>query len=177
MARFQAAVDYNVGTNPVSVAVGDFNGDGKPDLAVGGSSVSVLLGNGDGTFQPAVNYGPGSGWGLAVADFNGDGKLDLATPLSVLLGNGDGTFQPAGNYGSRGNSVAVGDFNRDGKPDLAVPDKGSTNVSVLLGTAMELSKLRQLRFARISKFHRRGRFQHGWQLDLVVAMSSRWPNN
>ncbi len=133
---------YAVGVSPISVAVGDFNGDGKLDLAVGnanGGTVSVLLGNGEGTFQPAVNYAATSPESVAVGDFNGDGKLDLAvagfSTLSVLLGNGDGTFQPAVSYtvGSVAKSVAVGDFNGDGKLDLAVANGGSNNVGVLLG--------------------------------------------
>ena len=125
------------------MAVGDFNGDGKPDLAVtnANSSISVLLGNGDGTFQAAVNYGVGSGSSsVAVGDFNGDGKLDLAvangnSSISVLLGNGDGTFQAAVNYGvgSGSSSVAVGDFNGDGKLDLAVANWNGSTISVLLG--------------------------------------------
>jgi hypothetical protein len=134
-----------VGTNPASVAVGDFNGDGKLDLAVANSAsnnVSVLLGNGDGTFQAAVNYAVGTNpASVAVGDLNGDGKLDLAVAnigsnnVSVLLGNGDGTFKAAVNYavGSSPYSVAVGDFNGDGKLDLAVANPGSNNVSVLLG--------------------------------------------
>ena len=81
-ASFAAAVNYPVGTEPRTVAVGDFNGDGKLDLAVaneGSNNVSVLLGKGDGTFQTAVNYAVGSTpASVAGGDFNGDGKLDLA---------------------------------------------------------------------------------------------------
>src|SRR6202049_1746735 len=80
--EFAAAKSYPVGTSPAGIAVGDFNGDGKPDIAVantGSGNVSILLGNGDGTFQPAVNYSAGnSPSGIALGDFNGDGKLDLA---------------------------------------------------------------------------------------------------
>jgi len=131
---------------PASVAVGDFNGDGKLDLAVGGATpisvVSIFLGNGDGTFQPAASYGSGSGFGsIAIADFNRDGKLDLAVTdngnnnVSVFLGNGTGTFRSPARHtvGSGPSSVAVADFNGDGKLDLAVANSGSGNVSILLG--------------------------------------------
>jgi hypothetical protein len=142
---FETAANYGTGTNPVSVAVGDFNGDGKLDLATANittNNVSVLLGNGDGTFQAAVNFDTGTtaDW-AAVGDFNGDGKLDLAVvnsgdnDVSILLGKGDGTFQAAANYGVGNNPtpVAVGDFNGDGKLDLAVVNTGDNDVSVLLG--------------------------------------------
>ena len=83
---FFAAGTFGAGSDPLSVAVGDFNGDGKPDLAVansGSNNVSVLLGNGDGTFQAAVNYGAGTEpYSVAVGDFNGDGKPDLAVAAS-----------------------------------------------------------------------------------------------
>ena len=102
---FQAPVNYAADLSPVAVAVGDFNGDGKPDLAIvntDSNDISVLLGNGDGTFQAASNFDTGGNpVALAIADFNGDGKLDLVVAnssgasVSVLSGNGDGTFQSA----------------------------------------------------------------------------------
>jgi hypothetical protein len=148
---FQVPVSYNAGMTPRSVAVGDFNGDGRLDLAVansGSTNVSILLGNGDGAFRPAVNYGAGPRPGVvAVGDFNGDGKPDLIVTdygsppdfnngsVFVLMGNGDGTFQTAVSYaaGIAPVSVAVGDFNGDGRLDLAVANGWSTNVSILLG--------------------------------------------
>ena len=142
------AMDLAVGASPYSVAMGDFNGDGHLDLAVangGSNDVSVLLGNGDGTFQAARNFGAGLGGGplwVAVGDFNRDGNLDLVVANSssdsvgVLLGDGHGSFAPALTFpagGTAPQSVAVGDFNGDGKPDLAVANYYSNNVTVLLG--------------------------------------------
>src|SRR6266487_3473042 len=147
---FNPQTEYVAGSKngPSGIAVGDFNGDGKLDLAVvnfGDWNIYVLLGNGDGTFQAArsVYFASGGGfpWYVVTADFNGDGKLDLAVSnygdnsLSVLLGNGDGTFQAPQTTPVRTNpaQVAVGDFNGDGKPDLVVSSVGNNTVSVLLG--------------------------------------------
>lgn len=147
---FQTAQSYSVGTKPRAVAVGDFNGDGKMDLAVvnfgdpsvkDNGSVGILLGNGDGTFQPANNAVAGKNpFHIAVGDFNGDGRVDIVTvnsgnTVSALLGNGDGTFQAHVDYGTGSGSdlVVVGDFNSDGRPDLAVTNSSAGSVSVLIG--------------------------------------------
>ena len=132
LLSFSPAVNYPVGANPQAVVTGDFNGDGRLDLAVANSAsntVSILRGNANGTFQAAQNFATGAvPRSLAVGDFNKDGKLDLVTAndgaydVSVLSGNGDGTFRAPTSIGIglRQLSVAVGDFNSDGKLDLAV---------------------------------------------------------
>ncbi len=143
---FLAGQDYDVGVRPSAIAWGDFNGDGIPDLAVansGSATVSVLLGNGDGSFQAARDYAvPPNPGALAVGDFTGDGRQDLVVvspnfggSVSVLLSNGDGTFQPARTIATEPypDAVAVGDFNGDGTLDLAVALRYSDAVAIFRG--------------------------------------------
>jgi len=144
-AAFLDQTTFATGSRPFSVALADVNGDGKPDLVVanyGSNSVSVLLGNGDGTFQSQATLATGTHpASVAIADLSGDGKADLVicdygdNNVSVLLGNGNGTFQGRTTFatGSLPTAVAVADLNGDGKPDLVVANLGSDNLSVLLG--------------------------------------------
>jgi Ca2+-binding RTX toxin-like protein len=146
---FASKVDFASGINPHSVSLGDFNGDGKVDLAVTNLSintVSVLLRNATNTgFDPKVDFATGlEPRSVSIGDFNGDGKADLAVAnltsgtVSVLLRNAANTgFDPKVDFttGSYPISVSVGDFNGDGKADLAVANLSSDTVSVLLRNA------------------------------------------
>ncbi len=141
--------DYGTGNGVAAVATGDFNGDGNLDLVVANSAcscphgtVSLLLGNGDGTFRPRADFATGEvPIALAIGDFNQDGSLDLAVAnsldgtVSILLGNGDGTFAPQVTFATgRGPSgIIARDFNSDGKLDLAVANVLDNNLSILLG--------------------------------------------
>jgi FG-GAP-like repeat len=137
------------GVGPDGIAAAELTHDGKIDLVVannnfdGPSTISVLLGKGDGTFRSAVDYAVGSGpAGVAIADFNGDGNADIAVAnaasntVSVLFGNGKGLFKLGLNLQFAANSlpisVAAGDFNGDGAPDLAVALDYANQVAVQL---------------------------------------------
>jgi hypothetical protein len=154
---FKTPVTYGSGGRTLEPAVADINGDGKLDLVVlnacdttkgctlaGGSTVGVLLGNGDGTFRPVVTRAVGEKFTsrLSLGDVDGDGKLDIVVSecafgqdvcerdglIGVLLGNGDGTFQQPVTYGAGGwssDGVMVADLNSDGQLDIVVTNCGA----------------------------------------------------
>ena len=152
---FGSVADYNSGGYySTSIAAGDVNGDGKLDLVVASESdywpdfengaVAILLGNGDGTFEPPTPYTfVGYGESAEIADVNGDGALDLVVSngygVGIFLASGKGTFQSMVTYGSGGDSFAIADINGDGKPDLLVANECASvcttgTVGILLGT-------------------------------------------
>jgi FG-GAP-like repeat len=156
-AVFQTAQSYSVGTNPGAVAVGDFNGDGTPDLAVcnfgdptagDDGTVSLLLGKGDGTFQAATNFPAVKNCTkLAAGDFDSNGSSDLVVVregdatvsdnggATIFLSNGDGTFRKGQTLipGKNPADVAVTDLDADHKLDLTFANRTDDTVSVLLG--------------------------------------------
>ena len=151
---FGPKTDFLLQESPGVLVTGDFNGDGKIDVAVtGNSGVTTLPGNGDGTLGTPVTYPSTNGpYLLAASDFNHDGKLDLVTAggcgntcgfVSVLLGKGDGSFQAGTDFSAGGvpSAFTVADLNGDGIPDLALANMATNSVdqgtgalvSVLLG--------------------------------------------
>ena len=188
---FQTAVSYGLnagGSLPSALAVGDFNGDGKPDIVVVNASsgttnpsISVFLNKGDGTFGAANNFAtPLSGQSIAVGDINSDGSADLwigASPKSfVMFGNGDGTFQaaislatsPSGSGGAMG--VAIGDLNNDGKPDLLATNATLQTVGILLNMGGgEFAAVTTVKVQPGPAGLALTDFNHDGNLDMVVA--------
>lgn len=185
---FAAATLIDVGSSPTSVAVADFNGDGKADIACtnyGDDTLSVLLGQGDATFQ-APSFLPVGERTRAVAygDLNGDGKIDLVTAdegliiggspggATVLLGRGDGSFEPGTSLaaGYNPHNVAIGDLDGDGNQDLVIANFNSSDFSVLLGKGDGTFKA-QARYAtsRIPLCIALGDFNRDGRPDISVA--------
>jgi hypothetical protein len=173
------SVERSFGSEPVSVAVANFNG--LPDIVTanfGDNTVSVLLGNADGSFQTPVTYAAGTEpQEVDVGTFGG--RLSIVSVnkysdnVSVLLGNGDGTFQSAVNYGvgNQPMGAAIGNFTHDGNEDIAVADEFASNVTLLLGHsdgtfayAAQRTSVGQTVFGLTD-----GYFTHGGNLDLVTA--------
>ena len=138
MFAFTSPISFAVGTNPAGIAVGDYNADGRDDMAVVNNnlagSVSILISNSDGSFQPKIDYSAGANsYDASSGDFNGDGKRDLAVvgaALEILLGNGDGSFAAPIEFlvAPGAHSVKVGDFNNDGKLDVGTMNLNSASV-------------------------------------------------
>lgn len=150
---FGAGATYPGGDGPWGIVSADFNGDGRPDIAVSNhgtsatpvpnaSGATVLLARADGTFAPGVAYPGGLGpTYMVAADFDKDGRVDLATAnsannISVMRGNGDGTFAAAANYAtpSAAGDITTADYNKDGFLDLAMPVSGGIGVMLANNT-------------------------------------------
>src|SRR5713101_3733954 len=177
---FLPPIEYPV-DSPAAAEVGDFNGDGVLDLVVANSasaSVSILLGNGDGSFQAPLIFAAGdTPRSVAVGDFDGDGNLDVAaadlTPVRILLGNGDGTFGTPLTFPIQftNGKLARADFNGDGTPDLAVQSRFA--LTVLLGNGDGTFRLSQDRVGSTPGPMVVGDFDGDGMLDLAV---SYWPS-
>lgn len=170
-----------VGRYATALRAGDFNGDGKLDLAVVNSlsnNVALLLGKGNGNFEPPVTFPVQENpHALVVRDFNGDSKLDLATAneysetVSLLLGDGNGSFSvtpiPAG---ALPQDLVAWDFNRDGKVDLALTNRGYNTVTVLQNDgAGNFSLAARWELTAIGTSITAGDFNRDGKEDLVVA--------
>lgn len=174
---------FAAGSNPRALAAGDFNRDGKLDLAVANSdfhtaALKIYQGNGDGTFAPGQNYFGGNFVdGVAVGDFNGDGIPDLAavsftSDLRVYPGNGDGTFAPPQNFpgGRFGNFVLAADFDGDGRTDVAVLSSFGTSILFAGPTAPPVGSAGTLDVP-MGAGHRSLRYQDAGGAPAIVTLS------
>lgn len=146
--NFLAPTNYSVGMDPYDVTSGDFNRDGRADLAtanINGHSFGVLLNSGGGLFAPAVNYAMGvnAPRSVVAGDINNDGALDIALAsatigLSVALGTGTGTFGAATSFatGAQSYGIALADFNRDGRLDVAITNSSTDTMAIMLGNGL-----------------------------------------
>ena len=177
---FGSTSDFDAGTAPESISLGDFNGDGKLDVVIassGANAIGVFLGNGDGTFGRESDFQTGTDpVSIVLGDFNGDGNLDVAvantgsSSVSVLLGQGDGGFSAKLDFatGNSPRSLAVGDFNGDGKLDLVTAN--ATDVSVALGNGDgTFAASSSLKTDRPPLLVDVGDFKEDGKLDLIVA--------
>jgi uncharacterized protein (TIGR03437 family) len=152
----------------LSVAVGDFNGDSKPDLIVGTwAGFYILLGAGGGNFGRPVLFAVEPPAKPLPADFNGDGKLDLALGGRVLLGRGDGTFSAPVETG-RAVWIATGDFNGDRKADLVLSDPGAGTLTILLSNGDGTFRTAQRFEVQANQPHVADFNRDGWS-DLAVV--------
>jgi FG-GAP-like repeat/Domain of unknown function (DUF4214) len=181
---FGDGATYPGGNGPWGIVSADFNGDGRPDIAVSNhgtfnnpaSGATILLARNDGTFAPGVSYPGGSGpTYMVAADFDKDGRMDLATAnstsnVSVMRGNGDGTFAAAINYAtpSSPGDITTADYNKDSFLDLAMPVVGGIGVMLANGTG-GFNPIAVYPTGASSSTVRQGDFNGDKKLDLIVT--------
>jgi hypothetical protein len=184
--HFTGPNNFSAGVYPHDVAVGDFNRDGFPDLAVAagidgsGAGAAIMLNNGDGTFAAPILYpAEGSPSQIVTADFNRDGKLDLAVTdnisgnVDILLGTGTGAFGPPATFPATAtpSGIVVGDFNRDHKLDLAIANYGSQDLRILKGDGRGgFTTIHTYPLSSNAGEVAAGDFNHDGRLDLAVTV-------